>query len=148
MAARAAGSPERRSPSVRCFFVWAALLTLVRPCECAITATVTALSTVGNCWDWGDGQPLGGSTALNVPTSVCIDASGVLYISLLYSHIIREVPLVGGYMSVYAGVWWSSYFGDGGFATQAALSYPYDVYCHPNGKLFIAGVFAGRGHAA
>lgn len=45
---------------------------------------------------------------------------------------------------MYAGVGWASWFGDGGFATMAALNSPYDVYCHPNGNLYIAGEARGR----
>lgn len=57
---------------------------------------------------------------LNSPTSVEVDANGVIYICDNGNHVIRKIS--SGIISTFSGTGSVGYFGDGGAATSAKLS--------------------------
>ena len=74
---------------------------------------------------------------LNVPSAVAVDQGGNLYIADLGNHRVRKVSSAGTITTV-AGDGISAFFGDGGPATSAGLSYPHDVSVDGSGNLYIA----------
>lgn len=107
----------------------------------AASANISVLAGSGYCWTYGDGDQLHEWTSFNTPSAVCVDTKGFIYVAETQAHYVRVVR--GGYIEAYAGVagWYGS-FGNGGFATQAGLNSPSDVFCHPNGNIYIAGTGA------
>jgi uncharacterized protein (TIGR03437 family) len=81
---------------------------------------------------------------LNNPTGLAFDSGGNLYIADSYNHRIRKVS--GGNITTIAGSGPvcgnpcnnGSFTGDGGAATSATLSYPWDVAFDHSGNLLIA----------
>ncbi len=56
-----------------------------------------------------------------------------MYIAEQYNHRIRKVTIVTGIISTIAGTGTSSFSGDGGDATSAALCLPYGVALDSSG---------------
>jgi RHS repeat-associated protein len=91
----------------------------------------------------GDGG-LATQASLYSPTGVTIGPDGSLYIADTYQHRIRRVDL-DGIISTVAGNGTRGFSGDGGLATQAALSYPWKVAFGPDGSnLYIADINNSR----
>ena len=65
------------------------------------------------------------------------DSAGNLYIADMQNNRIRKVT-PNGQISTFAGNGVLAYGGDGGLATQAALSNPYSVAAGPDGYIYIA----------
>jgi uncharacterized protein (TIGR03437 family) len=84
----------------------------------------------------GDG---GAATAagLDQPEGVAVDPSGSLYIADTFDNRVRVVA-PGGIIQTVAGTGFSSYSGDGGSPTTAALFLPTDVATDSGGNLYIA----------
>lgn len=88
----------------------------------------------------GDGGPAA-SAQLCEPKGLALDSAGNLYIADTYSHRIRKVS--GGIISTVAGSGPActggpgSFGGDGGPATAANLSFPYDVTFDNSGNMLI-----------
>jgi len=110
------------------------------------SANLSVLAGSGYCSTNGDGAPLQEWTSFNTPSAVCVDTKGDIYVAETHAHYVRVVTR-GGYIDAYAGVagLYGS-FGNGGFATQAGLNSPSDVFCHPNGNIYIAGTGAVASH--
>ncbi len=63
---------------------------------------------------------------------------GNVYIADLYNHRIRKVTVSTGIITTIAGTGSTSYSGDNGQATSAALLYPYGVHVDTTGdQLYI-----------
>ena len=71
----------------------------------------------------GDGGQATSAT-VNVPTGIDVDSSGNVYFSEYYNHRVRKITASTGIITTYAGTGASSYSGDGGAASSAALNYP------------------------
>jgi len=84
----------------------------------------------------GDGGPAIRSN-LNWPTGIAIDAQKNVYIADIQNHRVRKVT-PEGMITTFAGTGRRGYGGDGGPATQAQLSLPYDVAIDSIGNLYIA----------
>jgi hypothetical protein len=84
----------------------------------------------------GDGGPATSATFSNLVGGLAVDASGNVYIAD-GSSMVREVTPDGTITTV-AGTRASGYSGDGGPATQAALSGPNGVALDASGNLYIA----------
>jgi sugar lactone lactonase YvrE len=84
----------------------------------------------------GDGIPATQAN-LNFPSGLAFDQSGNMYISEWLGNRIRKVDL-NGIISTIAGTGAFGFSGDGGPATSAALSLPFDVAVDPSGNIFIA----------
>ncbi len=77
------------------------------------------------------------SANLNLPFGVAIGPDGSIYIADTYNQRIRRVGANGLITTVAGnGVWASA--GDGETATEASISYPYDIDVSLKGDLFIA----------
>ena len=84
----------------------------------------------------GDGG-VATAASLNVPLNVTIDSHGNLFIVDTYNNCIRKVSPTGIITTV-AGNGAYGFSGDGGVATAASLSNPYDITIDSKGNLFIA----------
>ena len=102
------------------------------------------ISTIVNISDAGGFGGDGGAAAaamLNTPEGLALDSAGNLYIADTYNHRIRKVS--GGTISTVAGSGLpypksiGSFGGDGGPATSANLSFPYDVAFDNAGNMLI-----------
>lgn len=89
----------------------------------------------------GDG---GAATAasLDLPASVAVDLAGIVYIADRHNHCIRRVD-TGGRISTLAGRadidrFAGGFTGDGGSATEAALSRPGGVAVDRDGSVYVA----------
>ncbi len=93
---------------------------------------MTTIAGSGEISYSGDG---GAATAaaLRYPYSINVDFSGNIYISDTYNSRVRKVAASTGIISTIAGTGASSYSGDGGAATSAALWYPDALELDPLG---------------
>jgi sugar lactone lactonase YvrE len=98
-----------------------------------IISTFAGNHTAGST---GDGGPAT-SAQLNGPIGVKFDAVGNLYIADRFADNIRKVT-PAGIISTVAGNGTSSSTGDGGPATSAGLSQPYDVAFDATGNMYIS----------
>jgi len=84
----------------------------------------------------GDGGPAT-AAVLNHPWSVAIDNSGNFYIADCLNNRVRKVD-TNGIISTFAGAYYSGMGGDGGPATDAAMSNPYGVAADSSGNIYIS----------
>ena len=110
-------------------------------CACTIThAQVNFITTIcgnGVAGYNGDGIP-DVSAELNNPEGVCADPKGNLYIADDFNNRIRKINLTTGIITTFAGTDSAGFSGDGGFATNAKLFIPVDVFADTSGNVFIA----------
>ncbi len=74
------------------------------------------------------------SAALNYPYDVSLDSAGNIYIADTYNNRVRKVTVSSGIMTTIAGTGISSYSGDGGAATSAAVNFPSGVSVDSSGN--------------
>ena len=98
-----------------------------------ILVTFAGTGTAGYNGDGGAAT----STQLNYPVGVSADINGNVYIADSSNNRIRMVN-VAGIISTFAGTITEGYFGDGGAATSAQLSWPHGVSADINGNVYIA----------
>lgn len=84
----------------------------------------------------GDGGPAS-EARLDKPRGVATDAAGNLYVADSDNHRIRRVD-VSGTITTIAGTGGQGYRGDGGPATEAALSEPHGVSVDSAGNIYVA----------
>lgn len=77
------------------------------------------------------------NATLNSPQGVVVDAFGNIFIADTSNNRIRKID-TDGFISTVAGNGKLSFSGDGGIATNAALSFPTGVALDVSGNLFIA----------
>ena len=87
------------------------------------------------CGGFGGDNAAATSAQINYAYGVALDISGNLYIADTNNNRIRLVLKNTGVITTYAGSYNNGYYGDGGSATQAWLSYPYGVALDSTGKL-------------
>lgn len=83
----------------------------------------------------GDGGPAT-SAKLHQPESMCLDASGNLYVADFANHRIRRIG-TDGIISTFAGNGTAGFGGDGSLATLAALNGPFEIEFDSAGNMFI-----------
>ena len=95
------------------------------------------ISTVAGNGDYGYSGDGGQATSagLYYPMSVTVDDLGNIFIADTDDHRIRKVG-TSGVINTVAGDANYGYTGDGGFATNAAMTYPYGVSVDKVGNLF------------
>lgn len=98
-----------------------------------IISTVAGTGVAGYSGDGGDAM----MAQLNGPTRLRLSAAGELFICDTENHAIRKIA-GDGKISTIAGTGEEGFSGDGGDASEARLSRPYDLRFSPNGDLFIA----------
>ncbi len=64
------------------------------------------------------------SATMNGPVGIALDSSGNVYVSDSNNHRVRKITKSTGIITTYAGTGASSYSGDGGVASSAALNEP------------------------
>lgn len=103
--------------------------------------TLTVLAGNGNAGYSGDNGP-GIDAALDEPSGIALDANGYLYICDTDSSLIRKISPDGIITTVagttVGGIVTSGYYGDGGFATKALLSFPRAVAVDKSGNVYIS----------
>ena len=77
------------------------------------------------------------SALLNFPTGIVVDASGNVYFSDSFNHVVRKITATGT-ITTYAGNGLYGYSGDNGPATSAELAGPEGLSLNSTGDLFIA----------
>lgn len=98
------------------------------------------ISTIAGTGSQGYGGDNGPATAANVnfPNGLAVDAARNLYIADTNNDRIRRVDAASGLITTVAGTGVLGFSGDGGPATSAQLSLPWDVAVDPSGNLLIA----------
>jgi type IX secretion system substrate protein/NHL repeat-containing protein len=109
-------------------------------CIRMVTASTGNISTVAGNYTAGAGYTGDGGAAISAqlfhPTGVTVDASGNIYIADYGNGVVRKVNL-SGIISTIAGNGTQGYTGDGGQATAAQLSHPWNI-TSGSGNLYIA----------
>ena len=103
------------------------------------------IATFAGTGDWGfsgDGGPAT-EAQLRSPFGLAVDAAGNLFVADGLNHRIRKVDAAGTITTV-TGSGEPGFAGDGGPATDAQLSRPYDVAVDAAGNLFVADGFNHR----
>ena len=103
----------------------------------ASTGTITTVAGTGDHGYSGDGGPAT-EAMLASPIAVFATADGDLYIVDHRNSRIRKVNAATGIITTVAGTGEQGFHGDGGPATQAAISLPRDVALDADGSLYIA----------
>jgi sugar lactone lactonase YvrE len=91
----------------------------------------------GNAGYDGDGDPAT-QASLNFPFDLDFGPDGRLYVADSHNHRIRAIDLDTGIITTVAGNGTKGFGGDGGPATEAALSLPSGVAFDAQGHLYIA----------
>lgn len=114
-----------------------------------VAASTGYISTVAGTGSWcqyqttcGDGGLAINATFQN-PEGIAVDGHGNIYIADLTANVIRKVTASSGIITTVAGNRTEGYSGDGGQATSAKLSMPYDVALDSANNLYIADSFNG-----
>ena len=118
-----------------------------------VSAGTGYISTVAGDGSWGytgDDGPATSATFYD-PYGIAVDNANNLYIADTFNNVIREVSATTGIITTVAGDGYGSYgrgqyglggySGDGGQATSAELSWPYDVAVDTAGNFYIADYF-------
>ncbi|MEM1121236.1 MAG: hypothetical protein AAGJ18_12365 [Bacteroidota bacterium] len=109
-------------------------------CTTCIISTIAGTGEEGYA---GDGK-LATETMLNRPWCIVFDAEGNLLFSDRSNHRIRKIDAETGVITTIAGVGEANFFGDGGRADKAFISYPSKLAFGPDGQLYFADDGNGR----
>ena len=103
------------------------------------TGTISTFAgTLGKFGSSGDGGAAT-SAQLTYPFGIAFDPSGNLFISDFYDYTIREVSAKDGTIKTIAGTpGKAGYAGDGGPATSALMTYPYQLATDSQGNIYFA----------
>ena len=85
----------------------------------------------------GNGGAAVAVAQMHLPESVCSDPAGNIYVADARNYCIRKI-LPAGTNTIYAGVGYPGYSGDGAAATNAKISRPSDICMDAAGNLYIA----------
>ncbi len=110
-------APSTPSPSTATPSIYPSL----SPSSAFIINTIAGSSTSGS-YSGDNNQAT--SAALYYPFGITLDTSGNVYIADSNNHRIRKVTVSTGIITTIAGTGTSSYSGDNGSATSAALNTP------------------------
>ena len=97
-------------------------------------ATGTIMSVAGVSGDGGQAT----GTSISHPRGIAVDSVGNLYIADAENQRIREVVKATGKMITFAGNGIVGFYGDGGVASSAMLSYPQGIAVDSADNLYIA----------
>lgn len=101
------------------------------------TGIITTVAGTGTGGYSGDG---GQATAAQIwiPVSIYADTIGNVYFGDGENYRIRKITVATGIITTIAGVGAAGNFGDGGQATNAAISYPEGLYVDKNENIYVA----------
>ena len=94
-----------------------------------MVSTIAGTGTAGYSGDGGQAT----SATISYPTGIALDSSGNVYFSDYNNHV-RKVTVSTGIITTYAGTGASSFSGDGGVASSAALYYPAGICIDTSGN--------------
>ena len=94
---------------------------------------ITTIAGTGSGSYSGDGGQAT-SAPINNPAGIAIDSSGNVYFSDFINNRVRKITTVTGIISTYAGTGSSSFSGDGGVASSAALYGPHGLCIDTSGS--------------
>jgi uncharacterized protein (TIGR03437 family) len=97
---------------------------------------LTVLAGNGYIGSSGDNGP-GPDAALDEPSGIALDASGYLYICDTDNNRIRKVS-PEGIITTIAGLGTSGYYGNGGFAAGALISFPRGIIVDGSGNVYFS----------
>jgi len=100
---------------------------------------ITTVAGNGSQGHGGDGG-VAISAELNGPKGIAVDEVGDIYIADVFNCCIRKVD-VNGIITTVAGNGINGFYGDGGLATQAELSFPEGVAVDVWGNIYIADYY-------
>ncbi len=100
------------------------------------SGVITTIAGNGTAGFSGDGGPAT-AAQLNGPHALAIDANGNLYVGEFDNHSIRKVSTTG-IISTIAGTGSPGHTGDGGPATLATFTHPYQIAIDNSGNIFFA----------
>jgi len=86
-------------------------------------SVISTIAGTGAASYSGDNGPATAAT-INGPHGIAIDSSGNVYFSDMSNHRMRKITVSTGIITTYAGTGASSFSGDGGVASSAALKSP------------------------
>ena len=90
------------------------------PHSISVISTIAGTGTASYSGDNGQAT----SAAVNTPLGIAIDSSGNVYFNDWNNHRVRKITASTGIITTYAGTGSTSYNGDGGVASSAALNSP------------------------
>jgi sugar lactone lactonase YvrE len=112
-----------------------------------VYASNGTINTIAGNGQWGYSGDNGPAidAELSEPFGVAVDGAGNVYVADTYNSVVREVLAGSGTIRTVAGNYYANggFKGDGGPATSATLSDPYDVALDPAGNLYISDTFNG-----
>ncbi len=109
----------------------------------AVTGLLTLVTGTGTPSSTGDGGPAA-AASVSHPMGVALDSAGNLFISEYQGNRIRRVDAQTGVITTIAGTGISSFSGDGGPATSAALNLPGGMAFDSTGALYVADMGNNR----
>lgn len=103
----------------------------------SIGQNLITLAGTGTAGFSGDNQ-LASTARVNLPTSVCPDPLGNIYIADRANHRIRKIDAVTGIITSIAGTGTAGFLGDGGPANEARLNNPVSLALAQDGSIYIS----------
>ena len=97
---------------------------------------ITTVAGTGTASYSGDNGPATAATIYG-PHGIAIDSSGNVYFSDMSNHRMRKITVSTGVITTYAGTGASSFSGDGGVASSAALNLPHGLCLDTAGTRYV-----------
>ena len=107
------------------------------------TGIITSVAGNGTP-DYAGDNALATARGLQAPTGVAVDAAGNVYIADMLNNAIRMVAAKDGTITTVAGTGEKNFFGDGGLAIAAKLSFPYNLVLDGAGTLYFTDALNNR----
>ncbi|MBW1803816.1 MAG: T9SS type A sorting domain-containing protein, partial [Deltaproteobacteria bacterium] len=102
----------------------------------AQTGVITTVAGTGKAGFSGDGSQAT-EAKLNSPFGIFMDSGGNLFVADRYNHRIRRIDGQTGIITTFAGTGVGGFSGDSGLATEANLTWPFDIFVDAEGDLFL-----------
>lgn len=84
------------------------------------------------------------SASLSRPSGIAVDRAGNLWLTDSDNHLVRRWDRITGLIERVAGGGTTGAGGDGGFAVQAGLNYPFGIAVDGDGRILVADTFNHR----